>query len=94
MSGSEQLIRITEKLQQVLRQYDALQKENEKLRGKLLPLKEKETYSLEQIANLEQQVIVLKAAKGKMNDAEKKDLDKRLNAYLKEIEKCISMLSE
>ena len=92
--SSEQLKRITVKLQELVRKYDNLKKENERLRGELLPSKEREVGVLEQIGNLEQKIMVLKAGAGKLDDADKKELDKRLHTYLKEIDRCISILSE
>jgi hypothetical protein len=92
--SSEQLKRITVKLQELVKKYDNLKKENERLRGELLPSKEREVSLLEQIGNLEQKIMVLKAGAGKLDDADKKELDKRLHTYLKEIDRCISMLSE
>ena len=94
MSHGEQIKRINDKLQQLLKQYDFLQKENEKLKAEIVPSKERETFFLAQIDHLEQQVIVLKTATGKMNEADKKELDKKLNGYLKEIDRCITMLSD
>jgi hypothetical protein len=38
--------------------------------------------------------LILKAGTGEMNEADKKDLDKKLQGYLKEIDRCITMLSE
>ena len=92
--SSEQLKRITGKLQDLLRRYDHLKKENERLRGELMPAKQREVGLLEQINNLEQKIMVLKAGNGKLDEADRKELDKRLHTYLKEIDKCISMLSE
>lgn len=92
--GSEQLNRITGKLQELVKKYDNLKKENERLKSELLPAKEREVGLLEQIGKLEQKIMVLKTGMGKLDDADKKELDKRLHSYLKEIDKCISMLSE
>lgn len=91
---SDQLKRISEKLQELVKRHEQLRKENERLRSELLPAKEREMNFLEQIANLEQKVMVLKAGTGKLDEAEKKELDKKLHTYLKEIDRCISMLSE
>jgi len=91
---SDQLKRISEKLQELVKRYEQLRKENERLRSELLPAKEREMSFLEQISNLEQKVMVLKAGTGKLDEAEKKELDKKLHTYLKEIDRCISMLSD
>jgi len=86
--------RINSKLQQLLKQYQLLQKENARL------LKEVENNGLQQqqdqqsIDQLKQQVAILKVAAGLMNDADKKAFEKQINQYIKEIDKCMTMLSE
>jgi chromosome segregation ATPase len=86
--------RISEKMQQLLRQYQLQQKENERLKKELQQVKELESARARQLEELEQKVAVLKTATNNMSDADKKDLEKRLNHYLKEIDRCIEMLSE
>ena len=86
--------RIQEKLQQLLKQYQLVQKENEKLHTQLSQAKETEQAAQQRTEELLQQVAFLKAAKTGLNDSEKKDFEKRINQQLKEIEKCISILSE
>jgi len=39
-------------------------------------------------------VAVLKTATNNMSEADKKELEKKLNHYLKEIDRCIEMLGE
>lgn len=92
--SSEQLKRITGKLQELVKKYEHLKRENEQLRSELMPAKEREAALLEQIGKLEQKIMVLKAGTGNLDEADKKELDKKLHTYLKEIDKCISMLSE
>lgn len=92
--SAEQFARITEKLQELVKKHDQLKKENERLRSELIPAKQREVGFLEQISNLEQKIMVLKAGTGTMDEADRKELDKRIHSYLKEIDKCISMLSE
>ena len=86
--------RVNEKLQLLLRQYTRIQQENAKYR-QLLAEKEQQTSGLsEKIEQLKQQVIILKAATHQLNDQDKKELEKKLNHYLKEIDRCINMLGE
>jgi hypothetical protein len=40
------------------------------------------------------QVDVLKVAAGNMNEKDKKGFDKQIGQYLKEIDKCIALLSD
>jgi chromosome segregation ATPase len=90
--GEEQLKRIQEKLQLLLKQHDTLQKENKWLKSELTNSKKQETQYNENIDRLKQQVEVLKLSSGEMNEAEKKQFEKRINSYLKEIDKCIAAL--
>ncbi len=95
MSTTDQhLKRIQDKVQQLLKHYSALQKENESLRKELETVK-KEAAQYQEVADgLKQQVSVLKLNAGDMNETDKKELEKRINAYLKEIDRCIVMLGE
>jgi hypothetical protein len=86
--------RINEKLQQLLKQYRASQKENEKLKKELADIRGLLTERVRQMEELEQKVAILKTATNNMNDDDKTALEKRLNHYIREIDRCISMLSE
>jgi chromosome segregation ATPase len=86
--------RIQDKLQQLLRQRDLLQKENGRLKEDLGQL---QSALLERTAKLEQlqsQVEVLRVTKVVMSDEEKRALEKRLGQYIREIDRCIAMLEE
>jgi predicted RNase H-like nuclease (RuvC/YqgF family) len=90
----EHLQRINEKMQQLLKLYQLQQKENERLKKELEQVKSLEADKGRQIDDLEQKVAVLKTATNNMSEADKKELEKRINQYLKEIDRCIEMLSE
>jgi chromosome segregation ATPase len=95
MNPLEQHIqRINEKLQQLLKQYRLLQKENEKLKKELTDIRGLHTERSKQIEDLEQKVTILKTATNNMNEGDKKDLEKKLNHYIREIDRCIVILSE
>lgn len=94
MATEEYILRIHEKLQQLLKQYNVLQKENEKLNSRLKETEEKQEMQLKKIEELEQKIAVLKTIAIPLNETDKKDLEKRLNSYLKDIDRCITMLSE
>lgn len=86
--------RVNNKLQQVLKQFQLLQKDNERLRNELKEKKEKQELQLQQIDALQQQVSILRSAAGKMEEGDKKEFEKRIGQYIKEIDKCIGLLSE
>lgn len=86
--------RINDKLQLLLKSYQLLQKDNLRqsaLIGELTKAKEKDS---QQIKALQEQVSILKAASGQMNETDKKAFEKHINQYIKEIDKCIGILSE
>ena len=94
MSLDLQFNTINEKLQRVLRQYQRVKKENEHLKDEL-GRQEKEKAALQKtISEMHQQVAILKLATGDLKDKEKKDFEKQINQYIKEIDKCIGYLSE
>ena len=90
----EQIERINEKLQVLLKKYQALQKENEKIKLDLDNRNGKEKEWREKTESLQQQVEILRASTGQMDDASKKEFEKRINQYLKEIDRCIALLGE
>ena len=47
-----------------------------------------------QIMELQQQAGILKAGAGAMKEEDKKEFEKQVNNYLREVNKCIAMLSE
>ena len=94
MPSDEQFKRISDKLQLLLKKYEALQLENDRIMAELMPAKKRELALIDQITALEQKVMILKTSGGNLDDNDRKALDKKLHVYLKEIDKCIVMLSE
>jgi len=94
MSEQDQAIRITGKLQQLVRTHEQLMKENAKLRTEVAELRLKQESNAGKIAELEQSVAVLRTLTGHMDEPDKKALEKQLNQYIREIDRCIAMLSE
>ena len=90
----ENISRVNNKLQQLLKQYQFLQKENEKLRVTVTNLQTVREEELDKIRRLEQQVNILKSSVGQMEETDKKAFEKQINQYLKEIDKCIGLLSD
>lgn len=95
MNTTEQhLKRIQDKVQQLLKQHIALQKENQSLKTELDNIKKETSQFRENSETLKQQVEILKYSNGEMDDEDKKQFEKRINTYLKEIDRCITMLSK
>lgn len=84
---------IQDKLQQVLKQHASLQNENHRLKTDL----EKATKNIlvyqNNIDALKQQVEVLKITSGNWDETDKKEFEKRINSYIKDIDRCIALLS-
>ncbi len=93
MVDTKQLDTIHQKLQQLLKQYQLLQKENAQLKKEL----EKSTAIIqrksEEINSLQQKMDVLKLNVGALYPDDKVALQKRIDSYLKEIDKCISLIN-
>jgi len=91
---ANQVQRIQDKLQQLLRQRDVLLKENGKLKEDLRRVQESQADDIKRLEQLKQQVEVLRVSKTAMSEGEKRELEKRLGQYIREIDRCIAMLGE
>jgi type I site-specific restriction endonuclease len=91
---SENIKRINDKLQQLLKNYQHLQKEYKRQGELITALQETKEKDNQQITALQEKLIILKAATGKMNEADKKAFEKNISQYIREIDKCIGILSE
>ena len=94
MTLDQQFNTINDKLQQLLKQYVRLQKENEKLKEELEQAHQRQIDADRQLGAYQDQVSILKITNGDMSDRDKKDFEKKVNQYIREIDKCISFLSQ
>lgn len=95
MNNLEEHIRsVNEKLQQLLKKHIALKKENESLKESRNSLIEKEVEYKFSMHELNQKINILKAGSADMTTSDKKEFEKRINQYLKEIDKCIGLLMD
>ncbi len=90
----EQINDINKKLEQFIKRHAALQKENSMLSLEINEYREKDKASIEKINLLEMQASILKASAGKMNEKENSEFEKRINQYIKDLEKCMTMLNK
>jgi chromosome segregation ATPase len=95
MTESEQhLKRIQDKLQLLLKHHANLQKENQTLKNDMNLLKDQAGEYYATTEKLRQQVDILRYTTGaELDEEEKKQFEKRINGYVKEIDRCIAMLS-
>lgn len=85
---------ISGKVHQLLRLFEALQKENEKNKNSLAELEKLNIERETTIRDLHQQNLVLKASLQSLEPGEKKELELKLTQYIKNIDKSISLLSQ
>ena len=86
--------RIKDKMQQLLKKHQFLQKEVERQNRLISELKQAKEKDILLIETLSEQLSLLKAAAGQLDEPSKKELEKNINLYIREIDKCISFLSE
>ncbi len=84
---------ISSKLQLLLKKYAALQKDNAILSREIELYKEREQQTLQKIDSLEMQARILKTSAGSMNEEEKKNFEKKISQYIKDLDKCMAMLN-
>jgi chromosome segregation ATPase len=91
-SGIEQIIRIEEKLNKLLSQHQQLLRENQKLRKEQEVQIERQKNLKAKIDELEIQVALLQSTESPASKTSRAALEKKINAYVKEIDKCIAIL--
>ena len=89
-----QIARVQLKLQELLKRQANLLKEKAALQQKLTVLQADNSIQEKKIKLLEEQQQIFKAAASKLNEADKKAFDLTINRYIREIDKCIALLSE
>jgi ABC-type iron transport system FetAB ATPase subunit len=91
---TEQIERIRLKIQALLKKQQSLEKENEKLKAEIHRRSGIELELKGKVSQMEEQVNLLKASSGQMDETSKKAFEKQLNHYIREIDRCIAMLSQ
>ena len=81
------------KLQLLLKQYAVLILENATQKIKINKLTEIAGQQKLEFEKLQQEQLILKASLDVMDEAEKKKLEQKINGYVRNIDKCISLLS-
>ena len=85
---------ISVKLQELLKKYAAVSKLCEQQKEIIASYKEQQEANAKKIKTLEEQQYILKSAAGELNSADKKAFEQIISRYIKEIDKCIALLSE
>lgn len=89
----ENIKQLNTKLQQLLKQYNILVIQNEQQKKTILNLRETTDLQKTTLDEMKQEQLILKASLDKMDETEKKQLEQKLNGYVRNIDKCISLLS-
>ena len=90
---SVQIKAIQEKLQVLLRQQQLLQKENQKLKKDLEKMQSEKLQKETDLEALIRQLETVKIGGCQWSPADKLLMEKRIDGYLKEIEKCLLLLN-
>lgn len=90
----EQLKVISDKVQALVKQFATLKKENNSLTTELEKTRLRQKDLQDKCSFLEMEAGILKASAGKMDGKEKVDFDKQINQYIKDIDKCMTMLNK
>ena len=94
MSVDEKINQLSEKLQQLLKHYNQLKKENDWLKNEVQKSLDQQASHSEKLSELQQQIAIVKLASSEMNEKDKKNFEKTMNQYIKEIDQCIAFLSQ
>lgn len=86
--------RIKNKLQLLLKQYSALQKVNQQQAELIEQLKTENEANAHKLRSQREQILILKTNALQMGETEKKEMEKTINQYIREIDKCINFLSQ
>jgi archaellum component FlaC len=89
-----QFKRVHEKILLLMKQHQTLQKENERLRDDLKKMQERSEVISRDVEKFRQQAEAVRLSGRNMEEADKRILEKRLNQYVREIDKCIALLQE
>jgi archaellum component FlaC len=89
-----QFKRVHEKILLLVKQHQALQKENERLKDDLKKMQSRCEAVSRDAEKFRQQTEVLKLSGRSMEENDKRMLEKRLNQYVREIDRCIALLHE
>lgn len=90
---SAHLENLQQKIQQLLKNQQQLLRENVQLQKELQKGKQTIEDKTHQTQNLQQQIDALKLGVSKWNIEEKALLEKRIDVYLKEIDRCLELLN-
>lgn len=81
-------------IQALIKNHSLLQNENEEMKKIVKQSLDKEKKMNDIVENMQQKLLILQASVGRMDEEEKKQFEKKIDQYVKDIDKCITILSE
>jgi hypothetical protein len=88
------IVNINRKLQLLLRNFSALQTKCTQQEETIRNLKSELEKNHIKVKMLEEQQLLLKSGAGEMNETDRKAMEQVIGKYIKEVDKCIALLSE
>lgn len=89
---NQHMIELQEKLQTLLKAYRQIQKENRRLEKELSSIHAFQESNNATLSLLEQKLAAARMSTGNWDPEEKLKLQKQIDGYLKEIDKCLALL--
>ncbi len=89
-----QISAIHKKMLLLIKHYEQLQKEHEKCQAVLEKKNDEQKKMHQDLTELTQQNLILKASLQSMEDADKKTLELKLNSFVKSLDKTIALLTQ
>ncbi len=93
-SLKDYLIKVTAKIDLLVKNYASLQKENLEIQNTIKAYVENEKRLKQLIELLEQKQLILLASLSKMEEPDKKIFQNKIDQYIKDLDKCITVLSQ
>jgi cell division protein FtsB len=84
---------IQQKTNILVKQHEQLQVQHKALQEQFAQTKTTSEQLKQQVAELQQQQLILKASLNTLDAVDKKQLEQQINTYIKNIDKCITLLS-
>lgn len=90
----EQIEQLKSQLRQLIRQHTLLQKETVKLKQELEKKDKQLASRAQELAQIQPHLDAARLDAGILQEDEKKELSRRIDAYLKEIDQCLALLNQ
>ena len=90
----QDLQRLEEKLQQLIQLQQTLHTEKENLQAALRKAEVEKTTWQQKAESTEQRLHGLKLNQKNLNESDRKEMEKKINQYIREIDRCITQLGE